>query len=166
MKSYALIIFAAAVLAAGPAAGGGNAEAVLTLTSGTEARIQERVLDPLLGRGVAHAFLEMKAELTSTETEESRTGSGEARTKLPDAASEAGGLKEQSQLARQNKASAEKKTVIGLAPEGMKLRVLHDAAVPQEKLKAVREALAALFPGRLRAEDIVFVPAVFVRPQP
>ncbi|OGR81010.1 MAG: hypothetical protein A2X32_08695 [Elusimicrobia bacterium GWC2_64_44] len=164
MKPYALIIFSAAVLAAGPAAGGGLAEAVRAMTAGTEARIQERVLDPMLGRGAAHAFLEMKAELASAETEESRSGYGEARTRLPDAANEEGGLKEQSQLARQNKASAEKKTVLGLAPGAMKLRVLHDASVPQEKLKAVREALAALFPGKLRAEDITFVPAIFARP--
>lgn len=164
MKPYALILFAAASLAARPAAGGGCAESIRAIIADTEARIQERVLDPILGRGAGHAFLEMKAELTSAETEESRTGFGEARTKLPDAANEEGGLKAQSQLARQNKASAEKKAVIGLAPEAMKLRVLHDASVPPEKLKAVREALTELFPGKLRGEDIVFVSAVFARP--
>lgn len=163
MKNLALAMIAAALLA-GPALAGDDGGA-LELTGALEAKIQSRVLDPILGRGAAYPFLELKAELAVSSESEAKTGTGEMRTKQP-GAGENGGVKEQDQTAKQSKGSSEKKKVTSLVPAAMKLRVLHDAALPQEKLKAVREALAALFPGRLKAEDITFVPASFAQPKP
>lgn len=160
MKRLALAAFAA-VLLAGPAGAGGCGGELMEITGALEAKIQARALDPILGRGAAYPFLELKAELAVSEESEDKTGTGELRSKQPGGA----GTKEQDQTARQTKGSSEKKTVMSLAPSAMKLRVLHDAALPQEKLKAAREALAALFPGRLKAEDITFVPAPFA-PRP
>lgn len=160
MKSILLGCAAAALLAMPAAAGGGGAGEMQGLTDGMEAKIQTRVLDAMLGRGAAFAFLEMKAELTSAQEEQSRSGTGEVRTELPAESAEKNAKKKQGQTAVQAKGSSERKTVLGLVPVTMKLRVLHDAALPQEKLKAVREALAELFRGELKPEDLVFVPAV------
>lgn len=164
MKHMVLAAAAAALLAGTARAGDGGG--VLELTGVLEAKIQARVLDPVLGPGAAYPFLELKAELAVSAETEAKTGTGEARTKLPGTAGDTGGVKEQDQTAKQTKGSSEKKRVTSLTPAAMKLRVFHDAALPQEKLKAVREALAALFPGRLKAEDITFVPAPFAKPKP
>lgn len=164
MKHLGIMTLAAALLA-GPAIAGDDGGA-LELTGALEAKIQVRVLDPILGRGAAYPFLELKAELAVTSESEGKTGTGELRTKQPGAPGGSGGMKEQDQTAIQTKGSSEKKTITSLAPSAMNLRVLHDAALPQEKLKAVREALAALFPGKLKAEDITFVPAPFAAPRP
>ncbi|MHB0995010.1 MAG: hypothetical protein ACYC2I_01430 [Elusimicrobiales bacterium] len=163
MKHMVLAAAAAALLAG--TARAGDDGGVLALTGALEAKIQARVLDPVLGPGAAYPFLELKAELAVTSESEAKTGTGELRTKQPGAPGENGGVKEQDQTAKQSKVSSEKKKTISLTPAAMKLRVLHDAALPQEKLKAVREALAALFAGRLKAEDITFVPAPFA-PRP
>ena len=71
------------------------------------------------------------------------------------------GLSTREQSASQAKKSAEKKDVFNFVMRSMKLRVLHDAALSADKLKAVKEALLALYPEKLQAEDISFVAAVF-----
>jgi hypothetical protein len=49
----------------------------------------------------------------------------------------------------------------------MKMRILHDSAIPAAKIGAVKDALLALYPEKLKAEDIVFIPAAFEsRPAP
>ncbi|MBU2574386.1 MAG: hypothetical protein KKH28_09960 [Elusimicrobia bacterium] len=45
----------------------------------TEAKMQTRVLDRMLGPGKAFAFLEMSAEITNTADEQSKDGVGELR---------------------------------------------------------------------------------------
>lgn len=159
MKLFLLVL--AALLAAGRAAADDGCDrAAYGLAATEEARIQVRVLDALLGAGKAFAFLELRAELKSSAEEEGKNGAGETRVKLPDADA---GKKTQEQVARNTRGSSEKKISFALAPRAMKLRVLHDAAVPQEKLKAVRDALLALYPGALAAGDITFVAAVFAK---
>lgn len=160
-----LYVLAVALLAAPAAAGTcgcpGEAQAV---TDALEAKVQAKVLDPILGPGAAYALLELKLRLEGSSEEHSRAGTGEAHTLLPAESPAKGGTKTQNQTAVQSKNSAENKTTLKLAPEAMKLRVLHDSALAQEKLRAAREALLALFPGVLKAEDIVFVPAGFAKP--
>lgn len=150
------MLFVIALAAAPAAADCGCAQA--GLVSAEEARIQAKVLDALLGPGKAFAFLDLKAELKTSEEEEGKSGTGEARTKLPDA-----GQKTQEQMARQTRGSSEKKVSSRLELKAMKLRVLYDAALPQERLKAVRDALLALYPGALADGDIAFVAASFAR---
>jgi len=159
-----LYVLAAAFLAAPAAAGdcgcAGDAQA---MTDALEAKVQAKVLDPVLGRGAAYALLELKAQLDASREESGRSGTGEAHTLLPVESPAKGGSKTQNQTAVQSKNSSENKTVLKLAPASMKLRVLHDSAVPPERIRAAREALLALFPGALKAEDIIFVPAAFAK---
>ena len=159
MKRLAFAVLAV-LLPAAAAAGDGGCRA-LELTGAVEAKIQAQVLDAILGPKEAYAFLELKAELTDSAETSGREGAGETRKTLPADPKARDGAGEQGQTARQTKGSSESRTVLGFAPVSMKLRVLHDSAVPAEKLKAVKAALTALFPGSLKPEDIVFVPAPF-----
>ena len=160
--------FALISLLAAPGAAGdcGCAAEAQILTDALEAKVQAKVLDPLLGRGAAYALLELKAQVDSSSEEHGRFGTGEAHTLLPVESPAKGGSKTQNQKAVQSKNSSEEKTVLKLAPAAMKLRVLHDSALTPEKLKAAREALLALFPGVLKPEDIAFVPAEFAKSAP
>ena len=157
--------FAAAALLAGPARAGdgGCAGEAQAITDAVEAKVQTKVLDPLLGRGAAYAFLDLKVQLDGSWEEQSRSGTGETHVLLPGEDAAKGGNKTLNQTAVQGKGSSEKKTVLKLAPAAMKLRVLHDSALAAEKLRSVREALLALFPGALKTEDLVFVPAEFAK---
>lgn len=67
----------------------------------------------------------------------------------------------QEQSARQEKKSSEKKAVYKFTIEAMKARILYNAEVSLDKLKSVKAALLALYPEKIKAEDIVFVPEVF-----
>ena len=135
-----------------------------SLNWATESKIQVQVLDSLLGRGKAFAFLEMKAEVKANSEEEGKSGEGEliSEGEASEAKTEKEGKeKKQKQSARQIKKSAEEKTVLRLELRAMKLRLLHDASLSPEALKAVKETLLALYPEKLKSEDIAFVPAVF-----
>lgn len=148
------------------------------INSETEDKIQARVLDRMLGPGKAFAFLEMKAEVKSNAEETSKGGVGKIHTVSPEGQAEmeeaaadkeelkqagpgAKGVSTKEQSARQAKKSAEKKDILRFTMSSMKLRILHDAALSPGGLKAVKEALLALYPEKLKAEDIAFVPAAF-----
>ena len=173
MKVY-LKMAAAAVLclaAAHAAAGEDEVAALHRFNSDTEAKIQSRVLDSVLGKGKAFAFLETRAEVFDSDEASSRSGMGEVLTD----GEEAGGGKaakadaadkRQKQTARQEKRSAESRRTLKLEPRDMKLRVLYSSSVPGERLLAAKDALLALFPGALKPEDIIFVQAVFAPPPP
>lgn len=169
MKNWKFVFAAAALLAAGTVrAEDGKVGALYRMNSETEAKIQAHVLDTLLGPGKAFAFLEMQVELRSLGESQSKSGTGEMSAEIGDAplpgkdAVDPGSKeKKQKQRSSQTKKSAEKKDSFGLEPRAMKLRLLHDASVPAGRLKAVVEALAALYPGSLKPEDITLVPAAF-----
>ncbi|MDO8804074.1 MAG: hypothetical protein Q7R35_06570 [Elusimicrobiota bacterium] len=179
MKLNGYFVLAAVIggmVCSASAKAGGQLGELYLINSGTEAKIQAHVLNSMLGPGKAFVFLEMKAEVKSTSDEESKGGVGEVHTTSPERSveNEAAAMgKEEAkkngkdkktaseQSARQVKKSAEKKVVFKFKVESMKARILHSAAVSPEKLKAVKEALLALYPENIKAEDIVFVPAVF-----
>lgn len=165
MKNIKFALAAAALLAAGTArAGEDKLDTMRRITLETEAKIQAQVLDSVLGKGKAWAFLTMEAELLSRSRSEAKSGTGEMQSSKEEGKSKAD-AKSQKQTAVQDKKEAESRRGYSLAPLSLKLRVLHDASVPAEKLKAVKEALAALYPGALKPEDIVFVPAAFAAGQ-
>jgi hypothetical protein len=170
--------FICALLLAGMACAASASEdqlgALYRINSETEAKIQAQVLDRLLGPGKASVFLEMKAEVKTTADEESKGGVGEVHTKLPDAPAEKAAApagrdddkktakdQRQEQSARQSKETVEKKDIFRFSVSSMKVRVLHDALLAPEKLKAVKDVLLALYPEKIKPEDIVFVPAAF-----
>lgn len=170
------IIAFSALLAAAPAvsAAEGDLGALAKLNRETEARIQSQVADRILGPGRSAVFLEMTVELKRDVDEQSKDGVGEVRSQLPKNQAEAKGVEKdadkkdsrQEQTARQSKRTSEKSEVLGLSPVSMKLRVLYDALLPQEKLAALKETLLALFQGKLKAEDIVLVPVRSGQPAP
>ncbi|HBA61912.1 MAG TPA: hypothetical protein DCZ92_14090 [Elusimicrobia bacterium] len=149
----------------------GRIDALHRLNADAESKIQAQVLDSLLGRGKAYVFLETKAEIKSSADEESKSGTGEIFIEGNDEAAAKGVEKREGkddkkkQTASHKKKSRDKKDVFVLKLRAMKLNILHDAAVPAEKLKAAKEALVALYPGALKPEDVVFVPAAFL-PEP
>ena len=162
MKKIA-IMAAALLLGAGAArAAGGRLAALRRVNADAEAKIQAQVLDALLGRGKAYAFLELKAELLSTARSEAKSGTGEMSKSREEKKGDAGLQKQHS---TQDKKESEAREDYTLVPREMKLRVLHDASLPEEKLKAVKDALTALYPGALKPEDVVFVPAAFAPAQ-
>lgn len=164
MKRSILLIAALLLGAAAARAGDCGLGALHRMNSDAEAKIQAQVLDALLGKGKAYAFLEMKAELFSTGRSEAKSGTGEMTNSKGEGKGEAE-EKSQKQTAVQDKKESESREGHALAPREMKLRVLHDAALPAGKLKAVKDALAALYPGALKPEDITFVPAAFAPAQ-
>ena len=178
MKTYGYFIFAAAMaglVSAAPARAEGELGELSRLNSGTEAKIQAQVLDSILGPGRAFVFLEMKAQVKTTAEEESKSGVGELHTAKSQETEAAATGKEdmkkagkdkkagsmQEQTARQVKNSSEAETVYELAIDHMSVRILHNADVSPDKLKAVKDALLALYPGNIKPEDILFVPAAF-----
>jgi len=176
MKLNGYFVFAAAMggmVCAVSAKPAGELADLFLINSQTEAKIQAQVLNTILGPGKAFVFLEMKVEVKSSAAEESKGGVGEVRTTSPEApaANEAAAAGEegkdinkastQEQSARQVKKSDEKKAVYKFTMDSMKARILYSAAVSPDKLKSVKEALLALYPEKIKAEDIVFVPEVF-----
>jgi len=181
MKSNGYFVFAgimAVMVSTAPAKSAGQLGTLYRINSETESKIQAQVMDRMLGPGRAFAFLEMKAEVKSNSDETSKDGIGKLNTKMPESPAELEtegtdkeeakkadkhkkGLSTQEQSASQAKKSAEKKGVFNFTLRSMKLRILHDAALSPDKLKAVKEALLALYPEKLKAEDISFVPAAF-----
>jgi|GEM_PF-2524053 len=178
MKAAGYFIFAAVLagLASAASAKSGDMPAALyQMNSEMEAKLQAHVGDTLLGPGNAFFFLEINGEVKNSEEEESKRGIGELRTETPEAAAgtEAAGAGKEgkkdgkdkrtgsTQTARQAKRSAEEKSSFGFQVWPVKVKVLYNADVPQAKLKAVKEALLALYPGKLKAEDIIFIPAVY-----
>lgn len=181
MRPNGYFVFAGimAVLVCSASAGSdGQLGTLYRINSETESKMQAQVLDRMLGPGKAFAFLEMKAEVKSDSDETSKDGIGKLLTQMPETPGELEGeaadkedvkkagktkkgksTKEQS--ASQVKKSAEKKDVFNFTLRSMKLRVLHDAALSPDKLKAVKGALLALYPEKLKAEDISFVAAAF-----
>jgi len=132
----------------------------------TEAKIQAQVLAPMLGPGKAFVFLEVKAKIKTSAEEESKEGVGEAYNKAPEEV--LGGGKEtgkkaatSQQSARQVKKTIDQNDTLAFTMTFMRVRILHDAGIPQEKLAAVKAALAAVYAGQLKPEDIAFIPAVF-----
>lgn len=129
-----------------------------------ENKVQSQVLDAMLEPGKSYAFLEVKAELRASSEGEEKSGTGETRKKIsgeeaPDKSE--GRENMQEQKARQVKRSLDRKETFRLELSGMKLKVLHDSAVPPARLKAVKEVLLALFRGKLEAADLIFVAAPF-----
>jgi len=166
---------------AGAARGEDAAGTAYRINAMTEAKIQEHVLDPLLGAGKAHAFLEMTIEVKSSAEKASKGGIGELhRTSSKVEEEKVIVIKEegkkdgkdkakeqtsvQMQTASDEKRTTEESEVLKFTAGGMKARILHDADLPKEKLKAVKEALVELYPGKIKAEDVVFVPAAFTPP--
>lgn len=164
MKKIILIAAALLLGAAAARAEDGKLDALQRLGADAETKIQAQVLDALLGKGKAYAFLEMKAELYSTSRSEAKSGTGEMTNSKGEGKGKAE-EKSQKQTAVQDKKESETRKEYSLVPREMKLRVLHDAALPAEKLKAVKDALTALYPGALKPEDVVFVPAAFAPAQ-
>lgn len=164
-RSSVLAAFLVALLAGGAA--GRDCAAlgeVYRISSDTENKIQSQVLDVMLEPGRAYAFLDLKAELRVSSEGEEKSGVGETHKKAAgEEENKKGEGREnmQEQSAKQSKKSSVRKEVLGLELGSMKLRILHDAALPAARLKAVKEALLALFPGKLEAKDITFVPAPF-----
>ena len=172
---YLILATLIAGLARAALAGGEEqAGALYRINGEIEAKIQSQVLDRMLGAGKAFVFLETRAELKTSAEEESKEGVGEVHVKLPPGAAgseaAAGANKNgektakdkmSEQSSRQSKKSDEKKNIMGLTVGSMQARILHDASLSQEKLKAVKEALAALYPGKIKPDEIVFVPAAF-----
>jgi hypothetical protein len=171
---YAMGFMMAGLMSAACAASAaeGDLGALAKLNSETEARIQSQVADRILGPGRAAVFLEMKVELKRDEDEQTKGGVGEVRSRLPDTGAEAAPARDeakdadkrssrQEQTARQTKKNSERKELLKLSPVSITLRVLHDSRLPKEKLAAFKDTLLALYPGKLKAEDIVFVPAQF-----
>lgn len=181
MKLSGYFIFAAVMagmVCAPSAKPAGQLAELYLINSQTEAKIQAQVLNTILGPGKAFIFLEMKAQVKSSADEESKGGVGEVRTTSPEgpAGNEAAAADReeaktddkdkkkastQEQSARQVKKSAEKKEVYKFTIEAMKARILYSADVSPDKLKSVKAALLALYPEKIKAEDIVFVPEVF-----
>lgn len=181
MKLNRYFVFAAVMagmVSAVPAKPAGQLADLYLINSQTEAKIQAQVLNTILGPGKAHVFLEMKVQVKSSADEESKGGVGEVRTTSPEGPAGNGAAaadKEevrtddkdkmkastQEQSARQVKKSSEKKTVFKFTLEAMKARILYSADVSPDKLKSVKAALLALYPEKITAEDIVFVPEVF-----
>lgn len=159
LNRYLLAI--ALLLPAWPAAAADSALGeTYNMIGDAEAKIQEQVLDPMLGPGQAYVFLEAEAELYIVSKGEVKTGVGELLSSKADAA-DAGkdGEKTQKQTATQEKTDTATRDVYSLELRSMRLRILHDAKLPAEKLEAVKKALLALYPGRLKAADIAFVAA-------
>jgi len=181
MKLNGYFVFAglmAGMACSASARSGGQLGTLYRINSETESKIQAQVLDRMLGQGRAFAFLEMKAEVKSDSDETSKDGIGKLNTRSPESPAEmeaegadkAAGKKDgtnkkgtstREQSASQVKKNAEKKDVVNFTLRSMKLRILHDAALSPDKLKAVKEALTALYPEKLKAEDISFVAASF-----
>jgi len=165
MTINAYLLAAALLLPAWPAAAEGSAlSETYDMIGDAEAKIQEQVLDPLLGPGRAYAFLDAEAELYVTSKGAVKSGVGELLSRKADPA-DAGkeGEKSQKQTATQEKTDTESRDVYSLELRSMRLRILHDSALPAEKLEVVKKALLDLYPGRLKAQDIVFVPAPMQR---
>lgn len=179
MKSVKYIVFAAVLAGMACAASAKSGErlaALYQMNSEMEAKLQAQVGDAMLGPGNAFFFLEIKAEAKSNDEEESKGGVGELRTETPEApaANEAAAQGKEDgkkdgkdkkhgsmQTARQSKKTAERKSSFKFHMWPVKVTVLHNAAVSREKLKAVKEALLALYPEKLKGEDIIFIPAVY-----
>jgi hypothetical protein len=172
MKLTGYFICGVLLAAAGGAASAGADKqlgAVYSFNSGTEAKIQAQVLDRMLGPGQAYVFLETTVWFRGAISEEVKDGVGETRrvlAKEPAADPGAGldsekGDSSQEQRASQQKRSATASDAFSLAVSSMTVRILHDAAVPQKKLEAVKAALLALYPAILPADKIIFVPAAF-----
>lgn len=136
---------------------------VYDICADTESKIQTQVLDPILGMGRAYVFLEAGAELVSSAERESKSGRGKMHKAQAKAEEGKGADKDamQEQTASQEKNSSEARRSLRMELSGMKLRILHDSSVPAKALKEVKEALLALYPGRLKAGDIVFIAAPF-----
>lgn len=167
MKTMVCMLLYAFVLA-GPVSGvqAADREAlrdVYDICADAESKIQTQVLDPLLGQGRAYVFLEAGAELISSSELERKSGKGKVSKAQPQAEEGKAQDKDsvQEQTASQEKNSSESRRALRLELSGMKLRILHDSSLPAKALKEVKEALLALYPGRLKAGDIVFVPAPF-----
>ncbi len=133
-----------------------------------EAKIQAEVIVPILGPGRGYTFLEAEAIVKVTNDESVKSGVGKTRKSLKGGEAEKadkgeeGSLQEQS--ARQEKNSSEKKKHVTLELKKMKLKVLYDSGtVGKPALDALKAALLGLYPGRLEADDISFVPAPFYR---
>ncbi|OGS55179.1 MAG: hypothetical protein A3J79_06565 [Elusimicrobia bacterium RIFOXYB2_FULL_62_6] len=171
MKLVCFIYAGLVACAAAAASAGvdGRLGAVHSFTSGTEAKIQAQVLDRMLGPGKAYIFLETAARFKGAISEELKDGVGETRRVLSkDPAGEPAegadwekGVSSQEQRASQQKRSVSANDAFELTVSSMSVRILHDASVPAKKLEAVKAALLALYPDKLKAGDVVFVPAAF-----
>jgi hypothetical protein len=167
MKKMFIFLAAVTLLSGAVSAAGREGEAY-KIKSDTEKKIQSQVLDTMLGSGRAHVFLEMDMQLVTSSEEVRKTGVGKSHKGRVKSSDDAKAAKEdsgdyQEQTASQEKKSFEVKQVCRLELGGMKLRVLYDSSLPAAKIKAVKKALAALYPGKLKEEDIVFVPAEFAQ---
>ncbi|MBU2573389.1 MAG: hypothetical protein KKH28_04860 [Elusimicrobia bacterium] len=171
----ACFIYAGLVACAVVAASAGEGMqlgALYRINSETEVKIQGQVLDRLLGPGRAFVFLETRAEVKRSISEEAKGGIGETRVVSPKGPTEGGAdmaksdkvqkkVSTQEQRASQEKKSVEANDTFNFTIGSLKLRILHDASVPVGKLQAVKNALLALYPDKVKAENIVFVPAAF-----
>lgn len=177
-KNFILAAAAAILACAACARADDRLDALHRISGETESKIQEQVLDRMLGPGKASVFLETEVVVRSVAEEQRKDGVGELhREKSKINPMEAAALmdkeeekegdwnKEQSatqkQMSRQEKKAAETKDVLTLTFGAMKVRILHDTALSSDKLKTVKEVLLAVYAGKLKAEDITFVPAAF-----
>lgn len=150
---------------------GTQLEALYRINRETEAKLQLQVLDRILGPGRAFVFLEMKAEVKSSVSQDLKGGVGETRVMKPKeqdagaaaapAAKDPKEVATQEQRASQERKSSESTDVLSLSISYVTVRILHENTVPSVKLQAVKNALAALYPGRIDADAIVLVPVVF-----
>lgn len=124
-----------------------------------EAGIQDRILDPILGRGRAFAFVTLDLELTWNQRKSARSGLGESsRSKAKEGDSRA----EQSQRAISGKSEVEFVGRTQWLAKRVLVTVIHDETLPAAPLAAVRKTLAAAYPEwGLDADEIVFKPTRF-----
>ncbi|MBI5239150.1 MAG: hypothetical protein HY926_01630 [Elusimicrobia bacterium] len=121
-------------------------------------RLQEKVLDRILGPGQSAAFVSMDIEFAEEETSSSRDGLGRVDTVLSVATSTG---TSQSQRASQAKGSRDSKSIVRREAKRLAVRVLYDQKLSGEEVTAAKKALETALEPYGKGADIRFVAAPF-----
>ncbi len=170
MRIIPILLLSAFLVVPVSAAKGSAALDFHRLIEATESKIQDEILNPLLGSGRAHVFVtaEFEAEIHRNSSE--RFGRGEVQKNKIKKFS--GSLKiegndppgaedKRTQISKQTKLIKESSLRVGSKRVGFAVRILHDRDISVEKLKEIKKTLVWAFPGELKAKDIEFRAARF-----
>lgn len=116
-------------------------------------RLQERVLDRILGRGKSSVFVSMDIEFSSSEESSSRDGVGSVEKVISSA---------RAQKASQRKASRDSKLTVRRGVKRLSARVLYDQRIDRKRVMAAIEAMNSALEPHSKDADIVFLPAPFL----
>ncbi|MBI4347559.1 MAG: MotA/TolQ/ExbB proton channel family protein [Elusimicrobia bacterium] len=133
----------------------GELDAQLRFRSSFESDIQSRIADPILGKGRAFVFVNLELDVLRKEQWNARSGEGRAGRQRDREGAE--GF--QSQLASQERLEAESRISARWVPKTFDVVVLHDDALPAERVKAARDAIVAAYRGsRLEPQAVISRP--------